>query len=567
MNDQKKVLLTSVFKPCGVDDVYGRKENKAELMHNQLTMHQGIFSPRDRSHSHQLYVIANNIQAPVTVLDWPTLRRYEEELKKGYDYIGISFIQPNFAKAKEMVDVARELSPKSKIIIGNFGTMIDDIESIMDVDYVCRGEGIGFMRKLLGEPEEYQFRHPLLPTVAFMGIMGIPINALTALIRPFFPKLRWQNVAGVIVPGVGCTEGCDFCSTGQFFSPRRIPFLRSGREIFDLMKTYDRVFRIENTLLVGDENVFSDQGRMEELHRCLKGQEKYYGIQISFSSMNHLAQYDPRFLSELGLEVVWIGIESKFQPYPKNTGMDIPGLIREFRRYGIRMILSSILCLDEHTKENIEEDINYHLSLQPVYSQFAHYSPAQGTVLWRRMKQEGRILHSIPLEERHAFKQIWFKHPHFTPLESEIVQRQAYEKDFHEFGPSFVRLIRVNHEAYPNLLNSGSEMLRRRAELIKSRMGQYRILLRAAESLVPTEKMARNIRELRKAIEKDFGRTTALEKVIAAGIYPFGKGHGFRIRHFNDAIQPKTVVTYFNEQNRNRGVGVIPGNIQVKNHK
>jgi hypothetical protein len=400
-----------------------------------------------------------------------------------------------------------------------------------------------------------------------MGTMGLSIRFLTAVLGSFFWKFRWQNVGGVIVTGVGCNGGCDFCSSGQFFSPRRIPFIRNGREIFELTKAYDRVFGIKEILLVGDENVFSDQGRMEEFHQLLKGQDKYYGIHLSFSSMNHLAQYDPKFLSELGLEVVWIGIESRFRPYPKNEGLDIPGLVREFRRYGIKMILSSILCLDEHNRENIREDIDYHLSLKPVYSQFAHYSPAQGTVLWRRMKEEGRILHSIPVEERHAFKQIWFKHPHFTPLQSEEIQREAYARDFHELGPSFVRWIQTNYEAYPNLLNSGSAMLRRRAEWIKSRMGHYRFLLRASEMLVPTEKMRMQVRDLRKAIEKDFGRTTAFEKMVAAGIYPFGKAHEFRIRHFNDAIQPKTVVTYFDERNRNQAPGVIPGNIQVKNHK
>ncbi|MDD5225326.1 MAG: radical SAM protein, partial [bacterium] len=542
-------------------------ENKPELMHNQITMHQGIFSHRDRSHSHQLHIIAANLEHPVTVLDWPTLARYEEELKKDYDYIGISFIQPNFLKAKKMAEVARELSPRSKIIIGSFGTMIDDIESIMDVDHVCRGEGIGFMRKLLGEPEEYRFRHPLLPTVEFMGIMGLPIRFLAAMAGPFFPKLRWRNRGGVIVTGVGCNGGCDFCSSGQFFSPRRIPFIRSGREIFDLAQAYDRVFGIDNILLVGDENVFSDQGRMEEFHRCLRDREKYFGIHLSFSSMNHLAQYDPKFLAEIGLEVVWIGIESKFRQYPKNAGIDIPGLIREFRRYGIKPILSSILCLDEHNRENIQEDIDYHLSLNPVYSQFAHFSPAQGTVVWRRMKEEGRILHSIPLEERHAFKQIWFKHPHFTPLESERIQVAAYEKDFNELGPSFARWVRVNYEAYPNFLNSGSAMLKRRADLFRDRVGDYRIMLRAAEMLVPTEKMRMQIRDLRKAIEKDFGRTTLFEQAVAAAIYPFGKGHEFRIRRWNDAIQPKTVTTHYDERNRDQGLGVIPGNLKVKDKK
>lgn len=35
---------------------------------------------------------------PTTVLDFPTLKRFKKELGKGYDYIGISFIVPNFKK-------------------------------------------------------------------------------------------------------------------------------------------------------------------------------------------------------------------------------------------------------------------------------------------------------------------------------------------------------------------------------------------------------------------------------------------------------------------------------------
>ena len=43
-----RVLLSSVFKPFGVDGIYGRKESKIELFHNQLTKAQGVFSLRDR---------------------------------------------------------------------------------------------------------------------------------------------------------------------------------------------------------------------------------------------------------------------------------------------------------------------------------------------------------------------------------------------------------------------------------------------------------------------------------------------------------------------------------------
>ena len=43
---RKRVLLTGVFGPFGVDDEYGRKENIMELFHNQVTKGQGLASFR-----------------------------------------------------------------------------------------------------------------------------------------------------------------------------------------------------------------------------------------------------------------------------------------------------------------------------------------------------------------------------------------------------------------------------------------------------------------------------------------------------------------------------------------
>jgi hypothetical protein len=67
-----RVLLTSVFGPYGVDDAFGRKENIMELFHNQVTKVQGVASMRFQHRSFGLYFIAANIDAPTTVLDFPT---------------------------------------------------------------------------------------------------------------------------------------------------------------------------------------------------------------------------------------------------------------------------------------------------------------------------------------------------------------------------------------------------------------------------------------------------------------------------------------------------------------
>ena len=76
-----KLLLTSVFGPFGVDDDYGKKENKMELFHNQVTREQGIFSYRFNHNSFGLYLLAENIKVPTAVLDFPKMKRFIAELK------------------------------------------------------------------------------------------------------------------------------------------------------------------------------------------------------------------------------------------------------------------------------------------------------------------------------------------------------------------------------------------------------------------------------------------------------------------------------------------------------
>ncbi len=102
-----RVLLASVFGPYGVDDAYGRKENIMELFHNQVTREQGAFSLRMNGESHGLHLIAKNIGARTTILDFPSQKRFLKEIKKNYDYVGISFIMPNFVKAKKMAALIR----------------------------------------------------------------------------------------------------------------------------------------------------------------------------------------------------------------------------------------------------------------------------------------------------------------------------------------------------------------------------------------------------------------------------------------------------------------------------
>jgi hypothetical protein len=124
----------------------------AELFHAQVTREQGIFSYRQIIRCWGLDYIAENIHVPTVVLHYPSEREFVRELKaRPYDYVGINFVVATFHKVKRMAGFVRRHSPKTKIILGGYGTVLRDEELRPSSDYVCREEGVGFMRRLLGE--------------------------------------------------------------------------------------------------------------------------------------------------------------------------------------------------------------------------------------------------------------------------------------------------------------------------------------------------------------------------------------------------------------------------------
>lgn len=524
----KRVLLSSVYKPFGVDRIDARKDSKIELYHNQLTKYQGIYSMRSFMNSFGLHAIANNLDTPATVLDFPTLKRFEKEVARGYDIIGIGAIIPNFQKVKVMVEAARRISPGATIVLGGFCATIPDIKEIMDVDYVCVGEGIGFMRQLLGQPEAFDFINPDV-FHADREILGVPIRFI-----------RYPH----IVVGLGCSYGCDFCSPSHFFGRRHLRFFRSGKDLFAEIKRVCRRFRTDTVSFIGDDNFLLDLNRAEELRQCVVESGNNYRLFL-FGSADKVAAFGAERLAEMGVNIIWIGRESRFSPYKKNEGLSIKAIVADLRAYGIKVILSSILLTDTHTRENIKEDINDHLSCGPVFSQFAFLSPVPGTPLYDDLAGNNRVLTAIPFEEWHAFKQPWFVHPEFNLTAAEAIQKKAYERDFQELGPSLMRYIDVEFQGWKHMKDAANPHLVRRAGYFAGEMKKYRILLLAMHRLARNGRMRQQTGDLLAEIEAAFGPSTAFEKTAAAGIYAFGRFREMRTRLAGDALQPPTRVVHY----------------------
>ena len=175
-----RLLLSSVFGPYAQDDDFGsRSINPMELYHNQVTRMQKEFSIRMFHRSWGLMMIQQNLTAPSTLLDFPNREQFAAELTRGhYDIVGISGIIVNVGKVREMCRMVRELSPSSTIIVGGHVAAIPGVESMIDADYVVKGEGISWMRSYLGENRDAPIRHPDIISGFGHRMMGMKLPSM-----------------------------------------------------------------------------------------------------------------------------------------------------------------------------------------------------------------------------------------------------------------------------------------------------------------------------------------------------------------------------------------------------
>ena len=275
------MLLSSVFGPYARDDEFGsRAINPMELYHNQVTRAQGSFSLRMFHRSWGLMMIQHNISAPSTLLDFPTLERFERELTSTeYDIVGISGIIPNFGKVREMCRRVRHLSPKSKIVVGGHVAAIPGIDKLIDADYVVRGEGIAWMRRYLGEDPSAPIVHPEILSGFGMRVLGMRIPDNT------------RDTAATIIPSVGCPLGCNFCTTSSFFGGKgkSVNFYQSGDELFDVMEHMESSMNVSSFFMM-DENFLLNRPRAMQLLARMKQAGKSWSMYV-FSSANAIRKY------------------------------------------------------------------------------------------------------------------------------------------------------------------------------------------------------------------------------------------------------------------------------------
>ncbi len=440
LGGKARVLLCSVFGPYARDDEFGsRAINPMELYHNQVTRVQGPFSLRMFHRSWGLMLIQANIAAPCTLLDFPTLDRFIEEVQTHrYDVVGISSIMPNVGKVAHMTRLIREHLPEATVVVGGHIANLPGVYEKTGADYVVRGEGVRWMRRYLGERTDRPIRHPHIRSGIGARAMGVNLSR-----KP-------RDIAATLIPSVGCPMGCNFCATSAMFGGKGkfINFFETGDELFDVMVELERSMKVRS-FFVMDENFLLHKPRALRLLELMQQHRKAWALYV-FSSANVLRSYTIDQLVGLGVSWVWMGLEGESSQYVKLKDADTRRLVRELQGHGVRVLGSSIIGLEEHTPDNIDAAIDYAVSHDTEFHQFMLYTPIPGTPLWQQLEADQQLTDPDCTDVADIHGQIKFahRHAHLAPdSEGEILLR-AFQRDFDVNGPSVIRIARTTLEGW-----------------------------------------------------------------------------------------------------------------------
>ena len=493
----KKVLLTSVCRPLGPK--HGDAPSVGyELLYGQVTRAQGLFSPRTFNIHFSLEYIAQNLDAPTVVLQYPSKSELIRELKKGYDYVGVSFLLAVMHKMKEVVALIRQYAPESKIVLGGYGTVLKDEELKPYGDYICRGEGVAFFRRLLGEPEiPMPYEQPLL--VSWLKVFGWKVSG-----------------TGEIFAGLGCPNGCDFCCTSHFFSRQHIKLLPEGRDIYAVAERYLEMDP-NLVLLIMDEDFLLNKKRAMEFRDCVMKGGKTLSI-FAFSSVKAISQYTVEEILEMGIDGFWIGYEGTRSGYAKQQGRPIEDIITEFRAHGITILTSMIVGFDYQNQEVVAQELDGLMKLKPALAQFLIYGPVPGTPFYERAIKEN-LLQEVYTKDKDLFYRrgdgfaTMIKHPTLSPAQIEELQCWCFQQDFQRLGPSIFRTLEARLLGCRKLSNSPNPWLRQKAEYYAKELRAAYPAFLAGRLLGPNSTVRRRIGRLEMRVHAVLGSPTLRERL------------------------------------------------------
>ncbi|MFX1508403.1 MAG: B12-binding domain-containing radical SAM protein [Promethearchaeota archaeon] len=521
-----RILLTT---PCYPYPSLPANDSLTDATGQRFTHADDIFTIVSHTHCYANHILAQNIDIPATLLEYPRWDNFTQEVDKEYSIIGISSFPVHLDMVMKMCKYIREKSPETKILLGSYGAQAfnaqyDEEFKKKYIDHVVLGEGVQFMRELLGEDTNRPIIQKLMPKCG-----GAPV---------FINKYPRGGI-GFLVTGLGCPGGCDFCSTTEMYGKKRIELL-SPDDFVDHVELYRKHFdRLSSVFVIEEDHFRHPRWLVRTKERWMKNNDLIENVDwTGFGSVDFIWHFASNYgwdaIPETGMGAVFIGVESKFagaHGYRKVKEADAREVFHKLHSMGIRTLGAWICGWDYHSHANMYEDLNYFVACKPTYEQLTRLSPFPGTELWRKLKEEGRVM-DVPWEDVHFWSGAQ-KNISMETHETLNLTEYGYDLLYRTWGPSMLRRFEVSLNGYEHCINSDNPLMsENRSKLFKRASVSTWLMLGAMERFAPNGVVRRRVFKADERFRDLLGEPTKTMELMSKGIEK--RALKFKMKHMFD---------------------------------
>lgn len=418
-------------------------------------------------------------------LDFQTFRK--ALIARKPELIGFQVFSSGFSAVKRSIGLAREVCPKSTLIVGGphvsaTGTQI--LSDIPTIDYGFVGESeIGLpmlaQRLLRSEPVPFQD----IPGLIWRGENGdlkangrVFVDDLDSLGLPAWDLMRpdsypdspqgafyRQFPIAPLASSRGCPYSCTFCG-----SPVNMGNRLRFRSMFSLIEEMDLLitkYGVKEFHFVDD---MFNASKNRVLEFCKLVEARNWGISYTFPNGLRLNTIDEEMLSAMkrsGAYAFTVGIESGSQRILDSMNKKLTvELIREkvnlIHKSGIEPSGFFMLGFPGETKEDLRTTLDFAKSLPIKRAHFSNFLPLPGTEATRKLLESGE-LDTVDCVEL-AYSNVPYSPKGITKAELKAFQRRAF-LEFH-LRPrilfKLLREIKSFHHLYSILTRARDYLLR-----------------------------------------------------------------------------------------------------------
>lgn len=317
------------------------------------------------------------------------------------------------------------------IIMGGYHPTLLPDEAMEHADSIVTGNAEVVWPSVLNDLAKGQLRRLYAGTTGFANSDGATASTGTTAIASAPKDLgNWRAASpdrsvlagkkylplSLVETGRGCTFNCEFCAVTAFHEARYCP-----RPIRDVLADIEASPH-KNFFLV-DDNIVANQEYSLNLFRAMAP------LRIKWSSQGSLTMArNPRLLEAMrksGCTVILIGFESLEPANLRQMGKEwnarlgeTGDLIKRIHDAGIGIYGTFLFGYDHDTRDAFERAVEFSLKHKFFFAAFNHLLPFPGTPLYRRLKDEGRLLREKWwLDSDYTYGDISFVPKHMSPEE------------------------------------------------------------------------------------------------------------------------------------------------------